>query len=218
LFVLALAVPLVPLPLIAQHTGNSLTETDNVMQQTGPFWLFVAAMLAGGGIRIRSGVRSKGVSGSMYYLLSMPVSRASLFASRVGLGFVEFAAVIVVVCAANWLALPVLRNHADPSDMLRYGMVVLACSSAFYFLAVLAASLFDDEVGKTWGSFIAGGVLLWIARRAGMPPSFDVWSATLATSPLHSSIPWTAMGVSAAASLILGLAALNVVQRREFSA
>jgi hypothetical protein len=217
-FLFALAVPLLLLPLIAQHIGDSLPEADNAMRQTGPFWIFAAAMLAGAGIRTRSGIRNKGVNGSMYYLLSMPASRASLFASRVGLGFVELAGVIVVVCAANWLAVPVLRANADPSDMLRYGLVVLVCASAFYFLAVLAASLIDDEMGKTWGSFIAGGVLLWIARRAGMPPAFDLWSATLETSPLHSSIPWTAMGVSALLSTLLALAAVSVVQSREYSA
>ena len=102
--------------------------------------------------------------------------------------------------------------------MLRYGFVVLGCSSVFYFLAVLVASLIDEEMGKTWGSFFAGMVLLWLARRAGMPVSFDVWSALLASSPLHSLIPWPALGVSLISSVIFALGALFTVQRRDYSA
>jgi hypothetical protein len=102
--------------------------------------------------------------------------------------------------------------------MLRYGLVVLSCASAFYFLAVLAASLIDDDLGKTWGSIAAAIFLLWLARRVGMPSAYNFGTALLNASPLRDSVPWSAITVSLAASVTLALAALKVVQRREFSA
>jgi hypothetical protein len=216
MFLLAAAMPVIFLPFLAPEVGGSLAKLDSVMQQTGSFWAFAGALVAGAGIRTRAGMRSKGVHGSMYYLLSMPVSRLKLFASRVSLGYAQLAGVVVVACAANWMFLPTLRANVEVLELFRYGFVVLTCSTVFYFLAVLAASLIDDEMGKTWGSFIAGGVILWTARRAGLPPSFDPWTALMASSPLHSTIPWTAIGVSIALSALLILASARVVQVREY--
>ena len=103
LFLFAAAIPLIFLPFLAQHVGDSVAKTDNLMQQTGSFWAFAGALVAGAGIRTRSGLRSKGVHGSMYYLLSMPVSRARLFLSRVSLGFAQLTSVIAVACVAHWV-------------------------------------------------------------------------------------------------------------------
>jgi putative exporter of polyketide antibiotics len=214
-FAIATVFALVPLPL-AGDAAHSLPDADNLMHQLGLLFVFAAALLAGAGIRTRAGIRAKGLHGSMHYLLSMPVSRLRIFAARVSLGFVEFAGVIAVVCIGAWLALPVLRAHADPSEMLRYGLVVLACGSAYYFLAVLAASLINDEMAKTWGTLGAVAVVWWMGRYAGISPSFDLLRTLVDASPVQTSIPWAAIGLSAAVSPILVFAALKVVERREY--
>ena len=102
--------------------------------------------------------------------------------------------------------------------MAQYGFVALACASGFYFLAVLGSSLIDDEMGKTWGSLIGGALVLWIARKAGMPASFDALSVLVKSSPLHASVPWNAMALSAITSIMCTLSGLFAVRCRDFAA
>src|SRR5580658_8280252 len=51
----------------------------------------------------------KGIHGSMLFTLSMPVSRFRLLMTRAGLGWLEMAATIGVMCSAMWILFPLLR-------------------------------------------------------------------------------------------------------------
>ena len=67
-------------------------------------------------------------------LLSMPVSRLRLLVVRAGIGWLETAAVIGILCWEMWLAMP---PRAATIEMFEQAATLIACSSTFYFLAVL---------------------------------------------------------------------------------
>src|SRR5215831_18992190 len=70
-----------------------------------------ALWLAGAGVKTQLGGlrRSKGLHGSMYYTLSLPVKRTRLFRVRVSLGLAETAVILVLTWSALWLVIPALR-------------------------------------------------------------------------------------------------------------
>src|SRR5215467_4429649 len=72
-----------------------------------------ALLLAGAGVKTQLGglQRSKGLHGSMYYTLSLPVKRTRLFSVRVSLGLAETAGILVLTWAALWLVQPNIRLH-----------------------------------------------------------------------------------------------------------
>ena len=81
--------------------------------------MLAALLLAGGGVKTQLGglQRSKGLHGSMYYTLSLPVTRARLFSVRVLMGLAEIAVVQVLMFSAIWLVQPAIRVNPALSDM-----------------------------------------------------------------------------------------------------
>src|SRR5882724_8135331 len=67
--------------------------------------VMAAVMLAGAGIKTQPGGfrPSKGLHGSMYYTLSLPVTRSRLFSVRVSLGLAETAVIHIIACRAAWV-------------------------------------------------------------------------------------------------------------------
>src|SRR5215468_8696321 len=97
-----------------------------------------ALLLAGAGVKTQLGglQRSKGLHGSMYYTLSLPVKRTRLFNVRVSLGLAETAGILVLTWAALWLVNPAIRLGAIPSDMFKQGVVTFFCAMTVYSLGV----------------------------------------------------------------------------------
>src|SRR5215472_11250642 len=61
------------------------------------FWAVIAIMLGGAGINTQAAFRAtKGLHGSMYFTLALPVSRFRLLATRVAIGMLELTAVIML--------------------------------------------------------------------------------------------------------------------------
>jgi hypothetical protein len=83
-------------------------------------------------------------------------------------------------------------------------------------------STFLDQLWQIWGSMIAFFVLAWLFDRPGIPPGFNVFHAIAGASPIgpaHAAMnqmPWTAIAVSVCAGAVFLLAALRVVQTREY--
>jgi hypothetical protein len=179
------------------------------------FWLVPAVMLAGDGIKTQPALQAtKGLHGSAFFTLSLPVSRFRLLAIRACLGLIETAGVILVGCCALWVAFPAVRMNATSADLFRYAAATLACASEFYFLSVFLATFLDD-IWRIYGS-IAMIALLWCLS-ALLPSPFNVFRAMGEASPLIThALPWTAMGVSIAFAALLFLAAMKVAQLREY--
>jgi hypothetical protein len=178
-------------------------------------WFLIAVMLAGAGIKTQAAlVATKGLHGSMYVTLSLPVSRFRLLAVRAGLGFLETIGIIAVLCCGLWVALPGLKMRVSPSNTLEYFAAIVFCVSAFYFLGVLLA-VFLDDIWQFMSSMFAVIFLQLVAAR--LPPFLNVFRAVGDSSPLFThTLPWVSMGISLTVAAILFLVALKVVQAREY--
>jgi hypothetical protein len=82
------------------------------------FVMFGAVYLAGAGIRTQPAFSgTKSLHGSMYYTLSLPVSRFRLLAVRAGAGLLEMAGVILILVSVSWLKFPLVRGTSTPADL-----------------------------------------------------------------------------------------------------
>jgi len=205
--------------IVALHNANpkSPAAAQGFADVLAIYWAIAPFLLAGAGIRTQPSFQSnKGLHGSMYFTLSMPVSRFRLLAVRAALGMLETSLVIACVSGIAWIAIPTFKMHSTGSDLLAYWLATSVCASVFYFLSVLFGT-FLDEQWRVWASMIAGFGLRWLLGRPSVPSVTNVFQYMGASSPLFThAFPWASMGISAAASAILFFAALRVVQKMEY--
>jgi hypothetical protein len=140
-----------------------------------PFFIvFTCAFLAGAGIATQTPFQaSKGLHGSTLFTLSMPVSRLRLMAVRAGIGWLETAAVIGVLCCEMWLAMPLQRAGVTPIEMFEQAATLIACSSTVYFLAVLLGTVLDDQ-WRVWGTLIASVGIWLLCTQFSLPAFADI--------------------------------------------
>jgi len=180
--------------------------------------MLAAILLAGAGVKTQLGglQRSKGLHGSMYYTLSLPVTRTRLFNVRVSLGLAETAVIQVLTWSAIWLVQPAIRAHPAPSDLLKHGVAEFFCVTAVYSLGVFFSS-FLDEVYQHWATiFIVVGTIV-ILSRVPLPASLQAFLVLSLASPLNThTMPWIAMAVLLGMSETLLLIALKIVRSLEY--
>ncbi|MCU1257933.1 MAG: hypothetical protein JWO80_818, partial [Bryobacterales bacterium] len=177
-----------------------------------------AIMLAGAGIKTQPGGfrPSKGLHGSMYYTLSLPVTRSRLFRVRVSLGLAETAVIHVLACCAAWLVRPAIRLNAAPSDMFKHGVAAFFCVVAVYSLGVFFAAFLDD-LYQTWATMFTVMAAIVILNRVPLPRSLDAFLVLSRASPLLThTMPWIAIATLLGVSGMLLLISLRIVQSREY--
>lgn len=181
------------------------------------FLIFSPVYLAGTGIRTQSGFQAmQGIHGSMYYTLSLPVSRFRLLGVRTAFGLLETAGIDVIVMGFAWILFPIVRANSSPLDLLQLILSAIACTACFFFVSVLLAT-FLGESWQLFGSLFVIAALRQVAARLALPPSFNVFRFGGDASPLIThTLPWPAMAVSFIVSAILFFAALKIVQNREY--
>lgn len=181
------------------------------------FVVVMCTMLAGAGIITQPSFQAaKGLHGSTLFTLSLPVSRFRLLAVRAGLGWVEMAGAIGVLCCGMWLASSQLRGAATAVEMFEYAETLIACASTLYFLSVMMATFLDDQ-WRVWGTMIGSAVLWWLSTHTPLPASMNIFQAMGEDSPLVAhTMPWLAMTFSLGLAAILFFLAFQVVQRREY--
>src|SRR5215467_13626985 len=158
-------------------------------------------LLAGAGVKTQLGGlrRSRGLHGSMYYTLSLPVKRTRLFSVRVSLGLAEMAGILVLTWAALLLvhsifdSIPqpsdLFKQGPTPSDLFKQGLVTFCCVTAVYSLGVFFASFLDD-VYQHWATLFTVVGTIVILNRVSLP----AWMQSSLASPLNThTMPWTAM-------------------------
>lgn len=221
LFMLALTA----LPLYGMHLAGAHASARSVSGLVAGFAshviplfiVFICAFLASAGIATQTPFRaSKGLVGSSLFTLSMPVSRLRLLAVRAGIGWLETAAVIGVLCCEMWLAVPLLRGVVSPIGMFEQAATLIACSSTVYFLAVLLGTVLEDQ-WRVFGTLIASAGIWLFCTKFSLPAFADIAHAIGKRSPIVAhTIPWNTMAFSLGLSAILFFAALKIVQRREY--
>jgi hypothetical protein len=177
-----------------------------------------AIMLAGAGIKTQPGGfrPSKGLHGSMYYTLSLPVTRSRLFGVRVSLGLAETAVIHLLACYAAWLVHPAIRLNAPLSDIFKHGVASFFCVTAVYSLGVLFATFLDD-LYQMWASMFTVLAVIVILNRVPLPPSLDTFLVLSRASPLIThTMPWIAMTALLALSATLLLISATIVESREY--
>jgi hypothetical protein len=180
-------------------------------------WLFFPLILSGDGVHSPSGLRmSRGVHGSAYFTLGLPVSRFRLLAARAGIGMVETMGIIVVVIGGIWALFPVLRETATPADAAGYFLVLVASTCGFYALSVLLAVV----VAPLWRVWFSFGLLIlarWGMAHLNFPETFDCFRAIASGSPLLThSTPWLAMMLPIGMAAILFATASKIAEQREY--
>lgn len=216
-FLYVLCFPLLSVALLETAGLHSTKEARNVTGVLSFFCIFAAVYLAGAGIRTQAALQmSKGLHGSTYFTLSLPVTRFRLLAVRAALGFGELAAINAIAITAAWSIFPPVRSTSTLFDLLQSILAAIACTACLYSVSVLMAT-FLEESWHMFGSMLIVG-LAWVSlSRLSLPASVNVFGFWSSASPLVThKLPWPAMAISVAASAILFVAAWNVVQNREY--
>ena len=180
--------------------------------------VLAAAMLAGAGIKTQAGGfrPSKGLHGSMYYTLTLPVSRVHLLSVRASIGLIETALIHTLVCGAALLARPALRLTIPPADLLKHNIGAFFCVGAVYFLGVFFATFLDDYY-QMMASVFSLLLLIVILNRMPLPASFNRLLLLSQASPLIThTMPWVGITALVALSATLFLFSMWIVKRREY--
>jgi hypothetical protein len=207
----------IPGVVVAVRHLTSVEDARRMMGAMEVLLLFGAVFLGGAGIRTQPAFTgTKSLHGSMYYTLSLPVSRFRLLAVRAGAGLLEMAGVILIVISVSWLKFPLMRGTSTPVDLLKLVLAAIVCTACCYFFSVVLAT-FLDEIWQIWGSVFVIGLSWWAVAQLSLAPSVDIFCFMGEASPLMThKLPWPAMAVSLIVSAVLFLAALKVVQTREY--
>jgi hypothetical protein len=209
----------IPLFALAVRHGNLASKEDarRMLGSLSAFSMFAATYLAGSGIKTQPGLRqTKGLHGSLYYTLSLPVSRFHLLAARASAGLLEFTGVNVVIYSAAWILFPLVRGNSQPIDLFGLVLAATSCTLCFYCMAILLATVLDDA-WQIWGNVLLFVAMEWVSFQLHLPTAFRLTGFTGDSSPLLThQLPWVAMGISMSLAGILFFAALKIVQTREY--
>lgn len=193
----------------ASHAAAILHSTDMTY-----FVVTLAVLLAGTGVNAQKSIFRSPVNaqGSTLFTLSLPVTRLRLLAVRAGLGWLETAGGIAVVCAGLWAEFEAIRAAVAPLEMLKYAAALVACATSVYALGVLLVALVKDRV-LAWAGAIA---LLELLNYLRIPTSVDPrWAFDPVSRAVAFTMPWTSMGVSLGCAAVLLAATLQILRGRE---
>ena len=176
---------------------------------------FAAVYMAGSGINTQTFyAATSGFHGSMYFTLSLPVSRLRLLLTRVAVGAVETAIVISVNVAEAQYFHPPQGTTIQQIAVLGFRSII--CSMAVYAVAVLLSCLLDEMwmftasclvVGFLWPIQFHNNWLGWLNPLRGM---------NLMAVPITAPIPWLTIASSVGIAIVLFWASAALVQRKEF--
>jgi len=177
-------------------------------------WVVSAVLLGMGGL-----VREKSV-GVSTFTLSLPVSRARLFAVRVATGIFQAAALAILPWCAVFLASSSAGMPIRLSQVSSYILLLLGGGFSYFAMAILVSSFVEGEYTAPAISF--GVVLLTaIAFDAWLRP-FSLWRLIAGDLSIDrhtfllSSFPSRGISASLAAALFMLLLALHRIRRRDF--
>ena len=202
-------------PTMTAGRGAGVLKAETPFQTMSTIWIFI--LLAGAGITTQPAFQAtKGIHGSTLYTLSLPESRLRLVLVRAGLGWLESAAVVVLLYSGTWLISPGLRATATWAALGEYVGICFLCGSALYFLSVFLATVLDD-MWRIYGTLIAFFVWLSLSMRGMLPDFADIFRAMGGGSLLVAhTVPWSAIGFSVGLSAALFFATLQVARTREY--
>ena len=172
-----------------------------------------ALYLAGSGINSQTTYSAiSGFHRSMFFTLSLPVSRRRLFFARAGFGAMESCAFVLMTTAV----IPLFQPDASLFQLLRYGARAIVCTLAVYALSAFLSCVLDEMWQFTGTILILGGVAMLQFRFAGLSFLSPLRGISLLTCPLTAPAPWAPMLTSVMCVAVLLFASVRVLERKEF--
>ncbi len=190
-------------------------NASDVVMSVLLIWVFFPAMLAGNGIRTAKVFRaSAGTHRSMYFTLSLPVSRARLLAVRVAVGLLETLIVDMAVVIAMMMCFPVVRDASSSWDTLLYTVTLIAYTFALYSFSTLWATLLEGP-WRVWGTFLLVIAMRWMVAHS--LHGVDILDGIAGGAPvLAHKLGWAGTAVPFGLTLLFLAGALKVVDAKEY--
>lgn len=175
----------------------------------------LSVLLAGTGVRAQKSIFRSSMNAHALALFtqSLPVTRLRLLAVRAGLGWLEVACGIAVICAGWWGAFEPIRGAVPPLEMFKYATALIACATGVYSLGVLLSTLVKDRTGVWVGVMV---LIMLLGRLLDVPISVDPRWELGEGSRLAYAMPWSVMGASVACSGVLFPAAWKILCRQDY--
>jgi ABC-type transport system involved in multi-copper enzyme maturation permease subunit len=216
IFVLGFGVFLL-INVVADNVPDQPFAMAKLVNPMSFFIAFMGIMLGGAGINTQAAFRAtKGLHGSMYFTLALPVSRFRLLATRAAVGALELTAVIMLICTGLWTTVPQLRAQMTLPEILVYGFALAVSATSFYSVSVLLATFLDGQ-WQIWGSMIFIVGMRYVSNRLRVPQALDLFRPLTTDSPLATHIlPWSGMATAVVLAAILFCASMKIVQLREY--
>ena len=202
---------------VATHSQKSM---DGVAMLTSLqfMWMIIPLSMAGAGVRTENPFRAvKGIQGSIYYTMSLPVSRLQLLAVRAGVGLAETGLLIAVGIGMAAAAFPAVRM-IPVNEAASYVMTIFVCGLSGFGISTLYATFLDQQwqaMASMLTFFLARGTIFGLdgARWS----RFDFFRVMGEASPLVThGMPWVAMGVSLIVAAICFAGAVKVEEARQY--
>jgi hypothetical protein len=177
-------------------------------------YIITAIFLAGSGVNSQTlYAATTGFHGSMFFTLSLPVSRRRLLFARAGLGFL--LTFFLAIAMVGYL-LHLRPETTSTLQALLYLARVITCTLPIYALAVLLACVLDEM----WQ--FMGACIIWVAVFF-LQSKFD-WIArisplrglSLNCYPITAPMPWAPVVASLMLTGVFVWMAVAFLQRKEY--
>ena len=199
------------------HMSFYHSTTFYAHQYLTGMWLLSAGLLGLGGL-----LREKAV-GTTSFTLPLPVSRGRLMGVRIAVGLAE----AIVLAVVPWLIIYLIASSGGkpvPTGQAGYYLLLLLGGGLSYFaLAVLVSCLVEGEYTApaiVYGVVILTNVVPGNIDRFQSLSIFRLMSGTAVLDRrsflLAEPVPWFSLWVCIGLTVLMLLASVQIVQRREF--
>ncbi len=201
--------------LAINYHSSPAANTRGMLLALGTILALGSCTLAGSGVKSQAPVGfPEGLAGSTQFTISLPVSRRRLLAVRASFGMLETIAVTVITACLAWGLFPSLRASVTPGDFAKLVLTAILFTTGPYFASVFFGTFLDEPLSLVYAGWTIT-FLLWLCHR--ITPAIDIIRAFGQASPLITHrLPWSQMATCAGLAAILFLAAVRVVQTREY--
>lgn len=180
-------------------------------QELVQMWTLFAAIVGSGSVFSR-------VSGdAALYTLSLPASRNRVLGIRAATGFAELFALAFIPSLIIPLCSPVVGQSYSFGDTLVYSTCLFVAGSAFYCLALLLSTVFNDLWRPLLITCMVAVVLALgeqVLRSESMGGIFQVMTAQ--TYFQNGAMPWLGLIVSIVFSSVMLYGAAANIARKDF--
>jgi hypothetical protein len=203
------------LAINCQSRNSPAANPGRVLVPLGIILAFGSLTFAGSGVKSQAPAGfPEGLAGSTQFTISLPVSRQRLLAVRAAIGMLEAVALAIFIGCLAWGLFPSVRASVTQADFVRLVLTVILFLTAPYCTAVFFVTILDEPLSMVVAGW-TNMLLLWLLHRTA--PAVDIVRAWGAESPLIThTLPWSQMATCAGLATIMFLAAVRMVQTREY--